>query len=34
MADYDYVLSDLGIMRADLTDEKVKLAAKMDGNQR
>lgn len=38
MADYDYVLSDLDIMKADLTEEKLKLAGKggslTDGNDR
>ena len=36
MSDYDYVLSDLGIMGADLTEEKIKQAGKnqVEGNQR
>ena len=36
MSDYDSVLSDLGIMRADLTEERLKLSGKgeKDGNER
>ena len=38
MSDYDFVLSDLEIMKADLTEEKLKLSGKggsiTDGNER
>ena len=36
MQDYDFVLSDLGMMTADLTEERLKLKGKQekDGNEK
>ena len=36
MSDYDFVLSDLGIMKSDLTEEKLRIVGKgtIEGNDR